>query len=202
LNNVDQKVKLSRSQKIFIKNLLKYVGDSKSILDAGCGSGWLGSALGQYLSAQVVAIDVKAPQFKPRVNHFALMDVHFLGFLPQFDLIIAKDIIEHVLNPRNAMKEFALMLKENGVIIITVPSPQAPFLWDDYTHIRPFTKKSLSQLLFDSGFEPILIKNVAAPTSGAALLRMTDFWDALANLGFRKGNVLAVARKKKYPSRS
>lgn len=148
------------------------------------------------MSARVVAIDIKAPPLKPNVDLFALMDVRFLGFCQPFDLIIAKDIIEHVPHPKSAMQEFAMMLKENGKVIITVPSSQAPFLWDDYTHVRPFTKKSLSQLLFDSGFEIIFMKYVATPVTGDTLLRLKGFLDALADIGFRRGNVLAVARKK------
>lgn len=93
------------------------------------------------------------------------------------------------------MEQFSKVLKTNGKIIIIVPSPQAPFLWDDYTHVRPFTKASLTQLLTDSGFEVITLKYEAAPTPGAALLGMKGFLDSLADKGFRKGNLLAVARK-------
>ena len=187
---------LSRSQRRFVQSLLKYITDCKIILDAGCGSGWVGETLKKYLSATVVAIDIKTPAQKPNVEHFAVMDVRFLGFSESFDLIVAKDILEHLFCPMSAMKEFARILKNNGKIIITAPSPQAPFLWNDYTHVRPFTKASLSQLLKDSGFQVLFMRYLPAPTHGAALLRMEGFLSFLANRGFRKGNIIAVARKK------
>ena len=187
---------MSRSQRRFVQNLLKYIGDCKSVLDAGCGSGWLGEALKERLSATVTGIDLKIPAQKPKFDHFALMDVRALGFPEIFDLVIANDILEHLHLPMNAMKEFARVLKNNGKILITVPSPQAPFLWDDCTHVRPFTKVSLHQLLAKAGFEVSFMQYLAAPTPGAALLRIEGFLNYLADKGFRRGNVLAVGIKR------
>ena len=123
------------------------------------------------------------------------MDVNNLGFSNTFDLIIAKDIVEHLSNPKKAMEKFASVLNSGGKLIITVPTPQAPFLWDDYTHIRPFTKTSLNQLLADSGFRVLFMQYQAAPTPGAALLKLKGLLDRLADKGFRKGNLFAVAQK-------
>jgi len=166
------RVKISRSQRRLLQRLLKHIGDCKSILDVGCSSGWLGEALKEHLSATVTAVDVETPSQKPNVKDFALMDVQALGFPETFDLVIAKDILEHLHHPLSAMKEFARVLKNKGKILITVQSPQVPFLWDDYTHMRPLTKASLYKLLLTSGFEVRYIGYLAAPTPGAALLRM------------------------------
>ena len=188
-------MELTRSQKNFIKSLLKHVQGCKTMLDAGCGSGWVGEALKKQLSATVTAVDLKTPHSQCNVEFSAIMDVSHLGFSKAFDLVIAKDIIEHLSNPRKAMEQFSTALKDDGKIIITVPSPQAPFLWDDYTHVRPYTKTSLSQLLADSGFEVIFMNYQAAPTPGAALLRLKGLIDYLADKGVRKGNLFAVAKK-------
>jgi hypothetical protein len=40
------------------------------------------------------------------------------------------------------------------------------------------------------------MKYLAAPTHGAALLRLEGFLNSLADRGFRRGNVLAVGRKR------
>jgi len=186
----------TRSQRRFVQSLLKYFENCSLILDAGCGSGWLGETLKKYLSATIVAVDVKTKTERSNVEHFAVMDVRSLGFSESFDLVIAKDIVEHLADPVSAMKEFSRVLKDDGKIIITVPSPQAPFLWDDFTHVRPFTKASLSKLMAESGFVVVFIRYLAAPTPGAALLRMEGFLNSLADKGFRRGNVLAVGIKK------
>jgi SAM-dependent methyltransferase len=196
MNNLNHRIEMSRSQRRFIQSLRKYIGNCKSILDAGCGSGWLGEALKERLSATVTAVDLETPTQKPNFEHFALMDVKALGFPETFDLVIAKDVLEHLYCPMSAMKEFARVLKNNGKILITVPSPQAPFLWDDYTHVRPFTKASLHKLLVKAGFKVSFMRYLAAPTPGAALLRMEGFLNSLADKGFRRGNVLAVGIKR------
>lgn len=199
MSDPHHQIKLSRSEKRFAKGLLKYeIDDCKMIVDVGCGSGWLGEALKEYLSdPTIIAIDIR-PQSQRFNVHFAMMDVRCLGLPSEsFDLIIAKDTLEHLSCPILAMEEFARMLKKNGKLIITVPLPQAPFLWDDYTHVRPFTKVSLSRLLEDSGFEIVSMKYLAISTiAGGAFLRIDGFLNSLANLGFRRGNILAVGRKK------
>lgn len=50
------------------------------ILDAGCGSAWVGSSLKEHLSTTVTAVDLKAPLLKYNVDYVAVMDVRFLGF--------------------------------------------------------------------------------------------------------------------------
>jgi SAM-dependent methyltransferase len=190
------KTELSRSQRRFVQSLLKFVSGSKMVLDAGCGSGWLGAALKQELSATVVSVDIHALRTCRGVDSFAAMDIRNLGFTEAFDLIIAKDVIEHLPNPEKAMEQLSKSLKEGGKIIVNVPSPDAPYLWDDYTHVRPYTKESMIHLLSDSGFEAIDMKYLAAPTPGAAIFKLKGILDSLANKGLRRGDLIAVARKK------
>jgi 2-polyprenyl-3-methyl-5-hydroxy-6-metoxy-1,4-benzoquinol methylase len=187
---------LSRSQKRFVQSVLGYFSGCKMILDAGSGSGWIGDALRDSLSATVTAVDIKSELLKGTSHtNAAAMDVRHLGFSEAFDLILAKDIIEHMVNPAAAMDQFHQVLKENGKIFINVPSPQAPYFWDDYTHVRPFTKASLSHLLMESGFEILHMHYLATPTVGASLLRLKGVFDAMAEHGFRRGDLMAIAQK-------
>lgn len=174
--------------------MLKYLVNSKMILDAGCGTGWFGEILSDFIPATVVGIDQKLP--KTIREEFLRMAVESPGFKDSsFDCILAKDVIEHLIFPQDAMKEFHRILRSGGTIIITAPSPEAPFVWEDYTHVRPFTKKSIHQLLVDSGFNVVDIKFLARSTIGAAVLRIEGLLDFLAALGFRRGNILAIGQK-------
>ena len=74
-----------------------------------------------------------------------------------FDAIFAKDVFEHVLEPWKLAQECNRVLKKGGIVIATVPSPTAK-AWDDYTHVRPFTKRSIEELFLDNGFEIICTK--------------------------------------------
>jgi len=74
--------------------------------------------------------------------------------------IYAKHIIEHLQNPLNFLKEIKRILKPGGKAIISTPN--CPYMlkrgfWDDYTHQRPFTKKSLKMIAYDVGFKDVKV---------------------------------------------
>jgi SAM-dependent methyltransferase len=203
LNKPNQPVFLTRSQKQFIQNLLPYFSGCKTILDAGSGSGYLGEALKQQLEATVTSVDIRPKSLKNNPNEqTAAMDVRYLGFGESFDLVLAKDILEHLTNPMAALKQFDLVLKPDGKLFVNVPSPQAPYFWDDHTHIRPYTKCSLNHMLMESGFKVLYMRYLARPTAGASLLRLKGFFDALAEKGYRRGDLVAVAQKTAYTTKS
>ena len=75
------------------------------------------------------------------------------------DLITANSLIEHISNPENFLQECKRTLKDNGILIIVTPdwSLNVKNFYDDPTHIRPYTKKSLSFLLKSPGFKNIQV---------------------------------------------
>ncbi len=75
------------------------------------------------------------------------------------DLITANSLIEHISNPENFLQECKRTLKDNGILIIVTPdwSLNVKNFYDDPTHIRPYTKKSLSFLLKSHGFKNVQV---------------------------------------------
>ena len=64
-------------------------------------------------------------------------------------------LFEHLAEPDRAMLEIARVLKQGGFACIIVPSANSLVkggFYDDFTHIRPFTKISLGQLAHLAGF--------------------------------------------------
>lgn len=76
-----------------------------------------------------------------------------------FDVVIAKDIIEHLHSFVSIVKEINRVLKPGGKAFVCVPSEWSYFLWNDYTHKRAFTPHSIKQLFVDNGFGIKRIKN-------------------------------------------
>ena len=75
------------------------------------------------------------------------------------DIITGNSLIEHINNPDNLLSESKRLLKEDGILILVTPdwSQNYKIFYDDPTHVRPYTKKSLKFLLESYGFKNIYI---------------------------------------------
>jgi len=108
-----------------------------NILDAGCGRGYIDFKLKESANKdynlQVTGID----KYKPAIDFantrkkflnrddcsFELMDVCSLRFENDFfDIVICSEVLEHLKEPRLAIKEIYRVLKKGGLAIITTPN--------------------------------------------------------------------------------
>jgi 2-polyprenyl-3-methyl-5-hydroxy-6-metoxy-1,4-benzoquinol methylase len=76
-----------------------------------------------------------------------------------FDIVVSLAVIEHIKNIDNFLNEINRILKKGGFIFFSTPNWSYAFknFYDDYTHVQPYTKKSLSKILSDFNFEDIHI---------------------------------------------
>ena len=105
------------SKFVFKNNKLK-------ILDFGAGSGANTIALSHYGEVYVYeknenALQLLKKRFEKISDIFVLDEINENIF---FDLIIASDVIEHIENDDEIIKFFSRVLKNDGNILITVPS--------------------------------------------------------------------------------
>lgn len=99
-----------------------------SILDVGCGKAWVAE---KFLKRgkKVISLDIsktnpkRALEKYPSTNHFGTVADSFkLPFTENsFDLIIASEIIEHVVNPEGFVNELFRTLKPGGKLLISTP---------------------------------------------------------------------------------
>ncbi len=68
-----------------------------------------------------------------------------------FDMVNCRHVIEHLNEPLFLMEEIFRILKKSGKLVL-MTDEATPRFWDDYTHKKPFTKKSLEQIAYDAGF--------------------------------------------------
>ncbi len=84
-----------------------------------------------------------------------------------FDLVMAFDVLEHILDHDTAVAEVRRALRPGGRFLIMVPAD--PRLWSDHDvavdHVRRYTRETLSSVLHRGGFD------IAAMTSWNVLLR-------------------------------
>jgi len=145
--------------------------DEKIILELGCGIGGSASLIseckefiGTDLSESAIAQANLA--YKDRQNfRFMAMDATNLTFEDnKFDIVIAREVIEHLLNPGDCIKEVFRVLKPNGQFIVTSPNRDSLHLRVNrmlghsdfkcsFDHIQEFTFQEAAEMLKEEGFE-------------------------------------------------
>jgi SAM-dependent methyltransferase len=167
-------------QKIYEFGNLKDTTKKLNILDWGCGEGAFTKRLLDN-GYSVTSVDVSKDNFFVENSNFIQLNFnnnHELSAFVQsnnekFDVVVGMEVIEHIENPWEYIRQLKSMLKPGGLIIITTPNitswhSRLRFLiygnYDDFTplsqfeHINPitpwemnliFTRIGLNQIKFD-----------------------------------------------------
>jgi SAM-dependent methyltransferase len=122
------------------------------LLDVGCGSAWLGAHFKDYTGIDVAPEAVAEARKRGR----NVVEGNLDGRLPfpdgSFDGVVLKDVLEHVPDPAMLVREVRRVLRPGGLSFASSPDAQR-WVWDDYTHRRPFTRKAFRLLFQDHGFQ-------------------------------------------------
>lgn len=110
--------------------MLKLDVKKASVLDVGCGTGLFLKPLIVAGCTQLYGVD--GPQdFTGRalsrgykeVSEVADLNISPLpGANESFDLVVCKDVFEHLLNPTHALSEISRVLKKDGLLLLHVPN--------------------------------------------------------------------------------
>ena len=129
-------------------------------LEIGCGTGDFIQQIVENENLEITGSEIylKGLQYAkknlPNVD-FIQFDVTKGKISEQFDMIAAFDVIEHVENDVAAISNINQMLREGGVLIITVP--QHMFLWsrldEIVKHKRRYSRRELVNKLRQNGFD-------------------------------------------------
>jgi glycosyltransferase involved in cell wall biosynthesis len=151
------------------------------ILDLGCSSGLLSERL-RRMGHYVVGVDVsEIDGVRDRTDEFFKADLN--DGIPSavgegFDIVLAADVLEHVVNPGNLISQVRDVLAPTGTALYCVPniahwyprfrSALGMFDYDqrgilDSTHLRFFTRRSIVKLVEHKGFAITRIEPVGLP---------------------------------------
>jgi len=147
----------------------------QKVLEIGMGGGdTLVHIKEQKLAAEVIGIDIihlpDTNQQNPVIDevHYIDLDKDALPFQDNyFDVIIAGDVLEHLVDPWDVLKKLTQVLKVGGCILVSLPNIrdvyalysiliQGRFAYTksgifDKTHMRFFCKKDMVELIEYSG---------------------------------------------------
>lgn len=154
--NTDYPFKLSKY--IYDRFISQYekLGAPK-ILDIGCSTGRALKNFRHCGNPDLYGIDLREEDL-PEYITFKTCDIEHdrLPFPDNyFDVVYNKSVLEHVINTENFVQESLRVLKPGGIFIGLTPDWESTYkiFWDDYTHVKPFTKKGLRDCLKIIGFD-------------------------------------------------
>jgi len=127
----------------------------ESILDVGCANGYLMSIIENLATVKMIRgidSDKKFVDGK-RILDGNITKIPFKDNV--FDLVIAKDVIEHTSDNIRAIEEMIRVSKK--YIFLSAPAPFTDCAWGDYQHKRPYTKTTLKHIAKDFKLNPIEI---------------------------------------------
>lgn len=149
------------------ENILSEIpANTNWILDVGCGGGWLAKSM-TGKQRNVISMDisdinpVKAVKNFPSANHFGLVgDVLELPIkADSVDCIIASEIIEHIVDPKQFLQQLYNVLRPGGKLIITTPHNElirtslcihCNHLTPHNAHLHSFTEQSVTRFFPDN----------------------------------------------------
>ena len=108
--------------------------EGEDVLDVGCSQGILPLLLGRE-GKKVTGLDISAKAIEEANSHLQKEESHTkenISFLhanfmnydfkdKKYDTIIIAEVLEHLTNPKQFVDKAATLLKENGIVIVTVP---------------------------------------------------------------------------------
>ncbi|NUN09985.1 MAG: class I SAM-dependent methyltransferase [Ignavibacteriaceae bacterium] len=157
--------------------ILNNYGKSSSILELGCGPGYMLEYLRKKGYSNAKGIDVSPEQVKfagsmginvEEANVFE----YLTGNKNSYNIIIALDFIEHFTVDELIIlsKDILGALKPGGMLLLHTPNAQGFFpgriMYGDLTHRTFFNPNSLKQLFFMAGFRKIDVYETSPAPSG------------------------------------
>lgn len=180
------------------RDVTRHFDPDALLLDLGCGSAWLGAHFPRYLG-----VDDHPDAFRDGGGRVARVARGSVAHLPLrdscVDAVVCKDVLEHVPDPRVVVREVARVLRPGGLVYVSVPDAQR-WVWEDYTHVRPYPRRALRRLLADEGLTVVRLGHESV-TPGVGVVSRLSPWHRrpwpyrlLARTRLARRNVWALAR--------
>lgn len=133
-----------------VKHVQRYAPRlSGALLDVGCGDKPYEKLFTG--ASRYVGLEIDSPHNRLVKTADAFYDgKHFPFAEGEFDSVFASQVLEHVFNPEEWLREVGRVLKPGGSLLLTVP-----FVWDEHEQPHDFgryTSFGLKALLERSGF--------------------------------------------------
>jgi 2-polyprenyl-3-methyl-5-hydroxy-6-metoxy-1,4-benzoquinol methylase/outer membrane murein-binding lipoprotein Lpp len=156
--------------------MVRLVGANKRVLDVGCANGYLARVLVENgCTVSGVEVDAAAAeQARSLLQDLVVGDLEQLDLAAElgtgrFDVVVLGDVLEHLRDPLPVLRSVRPLLAQGGYVVMSIPNvahgavrvsllkgrfDYRPLGLLDTTHLRFFTRESLTALLHDAGLAP------------------------------------------------
>ncbi len=151
---------------------MQLIPKNSRVLDIGCSSGNLGATLRQNKNCEVIGLDLDEKDIqeaKKKLNEAFVMNAETddLSKLGKFDCVILADVIEHLVNPVQALIKINSVLKESGSVIFSIPNMahmgtrlmvlDGRFAYGetgllDKTHLHYYDREEIERIFKEAGY--------------------------------------------------
>lgn len=200
----------------YLFNIVSSLPKNASVLDVGCGKCTFLSKIHKIRpDIKLFGVDIgDVDEFIPKYVSFKKTSGSELPFKEEtFDFILCQHVLEHTLDPFNFTYEFFRTLKKEGCVYVETPYYKTAYIpdgnmnfWSDPTHVRPYNRCGMKNLLQQSGFSNIEVQVWRSYTSifiapWLILKRIFGNRDALSTLcAHIVGNAISGLGRKKAQS--
>ncbi len=159
----------------FYTRIVTLVGNGKTVLDVGCGSGQVGAILTAHFQCRVAGVEVDSKACRKAGSRLWKVvdgDAEHIDlrkhFKPRsFDAIMCLDVLEHMIDPWGFLPRLRVLLAPGGCIVATIPNAgHASVLLEllggefryrslgllDRNHLRFFTLSSVTEMFERAGY--------------------------------------------------
>lgn len=148
-----------------ILNKIRNYTDGRTLLEVGVGQGHL-IAVAQEMGYDVSAVELIQAEAQKTADLLELPvvcgDFLHLEEERKVDIITMGDVVEHLQRPVDGLKKAHRLLKDSGVLWLSTPNFESSFskmmkvfdpMWMEPYHISYFSRKGLTAILEQVGFE-------------------------------------------------
>ncbi|HEV8480765.1 MAG TPA: class I SAM-dependent methyltransferase [Candidatus Eisenbacteria bacterium] len=136
-----------------LASIVRRLGRCPRVLEVGCALGFTLDALRRFAPCEVKGVDVSdfAACFAERAFGLSVRagTLEEAGFPDaSFDLILQKDLLEHVLRPRDHLAETFRVLAPGGLVWLVTPNGE--------TNVRPLARRAREEQAAGTGMLPMI----------------------------------------------
>ena len=155
--------------------VLSLIAPGARVLEFGCATGYMSAVLRSRLGCSVTAIEVDptaAALARGQADRVIEADVENLDYAGEFgaerfDVLLFADVLEHLRDPQVVLRRVRPLLDLGGVVVASIPNVahgslrvallQGEFRYTsrgllDDSHLRFFTRESITSLFEDAGY--------------------------------------------------